>query len=254
MYVPLQVNRFQKNILLIVQYKYLKSCSGDFILQNLILHTRSCGTDFITQSSWVCHFHHTTLGWWKCFVPQLYQFRRGISGGPALKYFYMIHRGGWSTQKWRNHTVAEHACSKMGRAAARRNTPKHPRAIRVGPHLGRIFFGTPIPGVYLIFFDTGGLSRHGGKNKIKCYLCIFSPLNTGGLSEIIWIQGVYLNLTSLPLSCKYFCYWKPCWLFYVILRTLPILLKGGLPDLKDKPPAACDKPPAWYAGSFFFSG
>ena len=34
------------------------------------------------------------LVWWKCFVPHLYQFRRGISGGPALKYFYMIHRGG----------------------------------------------------------------------------------------------------------------------------------------------------------------
>ena len=30
MYVPLQVNRFQKSILLIIQYKYLKSCSGDF--------------------------------------------------------------------------------------------------------------------------------------------------------------------------------------------------------------------------------
>ena len=30
----------------------------------------------------------------ECFVPQLYQCRRGISGGPALKYFYMIHRGG----------------------------------------------------------------------------------------------------------------------------------------------------------------
>jgi len=30
MYVPLQVNRFPKSILLIVQYKYLKSCSGDF--------------------------------------------------------------------------------------------------------------------------------------------------------------------------------------------------------------------------------
>ena len=29
-YVPLQVNRFQKNILLIVQYKYLRSFSGDF--------------------------------------------------------------------------------------------------------------------------------------------------------------------------------------------------------------------------------
>ena len=29
MYVALQVVRLQKNILLIVQYKYLKSCSGD---------------------------------------------------------------------------------------------------------------------------------------------------------------------------------------------------------------------------------
>ena len=30
MYVPLQVNRFQKSILVIVQYKYLRSCSEDF--------------------------------------------------------------------------------------------------------------------------------------------------------------------------------------------------------------------------------
>ena len=30
MYVPLQVNIFYESILLIVQYKYLKSCSGDF--------------------------------------------------------------------------------------------------------------------------------------------------------------------------------------------------------------------------------
>jgi len=30
MYVPLQVNTLHENILLIVQYKYLKSCSGDF--------------------------------------------------------------------------------------------------------------------------------------------------------------------------------------------------------------------------------
>jgi len=29
MYVPLQVNIFQESILVIVQYKYLKSCSGD---------------------------------------------------------------------------------------------------------------------------------------------------------------------------------------------------------------------------------
>ena len=43
--VPLQVNRFQKSILFkfIVQYKNSKSCSGDFILQNLFLPSRvSC--------------------------------------------------------------------------------------------------------------------------------------------------------------------------------------------------------------------
>jgi len=60
-YVPLQVNRFQESILLIVQYKHLKSCSEDFILQNLILRTRSCGTGFITQSSWFFYFNLTTL-------------------------------------------------------------------------------------------------------------------------------------------------------------------------------------------------
>ena len=30
MYIPFQVNRFGKSNLLIVQYKYIKSCSGDF--------------------------------------------------------------------------------------------------------------------------------------------------------------------------------------------------------------------------------
>jgi len=70
-YVPLPANRFQKNILLIVRYKYSKSCSGDFILQNLILRTRSYGTGFITQSSWVVHFHQISLIGWTCFVPQL---------------------------------------------------------------------------------------------------------------------------------------------------------------------------------------
>jgi len=48
-YVPLLVNRFQKSTLLIVQYKHLNSCSGEFILQNLILRTISCGTGFITE-------------------------------------------------------------------------------------------------------------------------------------------------------------------------------------------------------------
>jgi len=47
-YLPLQVIRFQKNILLIVQYKYFKSRCRDFILQNLILRIGSCGTGLVT--------------------------------------------------------------------------------------------------------------------------------------------------------------------------------------------------------------
>ena len=64
------------------------------ILQNLIRRTRSCSTGFITQSSFVFHFHQINMIGWKYFTPQLYQFRRSISEGPALKLFYMIHRGG----------------------------------------------------------------------------------------------------------------------------------------------------------------
>ena len=38
MYVPLQVNRFHKSILLIVQYKYEKSCSGFYSPESDPLH------------------------------------------------------------------------------------------------------------------------------------------------------------------------------------------------------------------------
>ena len=82
-YVPLQVNRFQKSISLIVQYKYLKSCSGDFCSPESDPPHESCGAGFNSQSSWVFHFHLTIMVRWKCFVPQLYQLRRGISEGPS---------------------------------------------------------------------------------------------------------------------------------------------------------------------------
>ena len=48
-HVPLLVNRFQKSVLLIIWYKYLKSCTKNFMLQDLILRTRLCGTGFIHQ-------------------------------------------------------------------------------------------------------------------------------------------------------------------------------------------------------------
>ena len=60
-YVPIQANRFQKIDLRIVQYKYLRCCSKQFVLQNLILRTKFCGTRFITQPSCVFDFRLTNL-------------------------------------------------------------------------------------------------------------------------------------------------------------------------------------------------
>ena len=91
---PIRQIDFRKVFYLSFSTNIFQSCSRDFILQNLILRTRSCGTGFITQYSWVFNFRLTTIVRWKYFVPQLYQFRMGISGGTALKYFYMIHWGG----------------------------------------------------------------------------------------------------------------------------------------------------------------
>ena len=89
-------NRFHKRVSLIVHYKCLKSGSGDLILQNPILRTRSCGTGVITEPGWLLHFHPTQTVGRKCCVPMRYQLRRSISGGPALKHFCMIHRVEWS--------------------------------------------------------------------------------------------------------------------------------------------------------------
>jgi len=63
MYVHLLVNRLQESILLIVQYDYLKSCSKDFVLQDLILRTKLCGKGVITQPIWLFHFHPTKMVW-----------------------------------------------------------------------------------------------------------------------------------------------------------------------------------------------
>jgi len=94
MYVPSQVNRSQKCILLIVQYKYIKSFSGDFYSPESD-RTRLCGTGFITQPSCVSDFHLTESVRWKWIVLAVYQFWKGISAGPALKYFtWFIGAGG----------------------------------------------------------------------------------------------------------------------------------------------------------------
>ena len=56
-----------------------------------------------------------------------------------------------SAQEWINRTVAKHACSKMDRAAARRNAPKQPRAIRAGPNEGTKKLGPQYQG-FIRFF------------------------------------------------------------------------------------------------------
>jgi len=72
--------------------QYLKSCSEDNILQNLILRTRLCCTGFITPPSCVFDFSLTDIFIRKWFVLAVYQVWKGISEGPAI--FYMNRRGG----------------------------------------------------------------------------------------------------------------------------------------------------------------
>ena len=74
-------------ILLIVQYNNSKSCYKDFVLQNLILRTRLCGTGFLTQpnSVFISSKQKSVRCSW--FVWTVYHFWKGISAGPALKYF-----------------------------------------------------------------------------------------------------------------------------------------------------------------------
>jgi len=93
MYAPLKVNIFHESILLIIQYKYLKSCSGDFYSPESD-PPHKIMRYWLYYSIWLGFSFPPDLVLWKWYVPQLNQFRRGISGGPALKSFYMIHRGG----------------------------------------------------------------------------------------------------------------------------------------------------------------
>ena len=93
-YVPLLSNSLQKSILLSVRYNFLKSCSEDFILQDLLIRTRWWSTGLISQHCWVVDFHLINMIIRKCVVLVRYQCRKGISAGLALTYFFMIHRFG----------------------------------------------------------------------------------------------------------------------------------------------------------------
>jgi len=80
---------FLKSIEIYFTYRsvqYSKSCSADFILQNLILRTRLCCTACILQPSCFFDFNLTEISQLEMTCLAVYQ-GKGISAGPALKYF-----------------------------------------------------------------------------------------------------------------------------------------------------------------------
>jgi len=125
-YIPLLVNRFQKSILLIVQYKYLKSCSKDFIPQNLMLRTRSCGTAYITQFSWLLHFHPTQMCWVEIMCTSGGTIPKKHLGGASPWIFYMIHRVGRHTPLMNSkRTKNKNQKNKKQRRKKREKTNKY---------------------------------------------------------------------------------------------------------------------------------
>ena len=86
-YIPFQSNRFNKSILLILQYKHVKSCSKNFILQNLILRARSCGTAFITQHSWLPHFRQAEICLVEMICTTVVPASKGHLGGASPQLF-----------------------------------------------------------------------------------------------------------------------------------------------------------------------
>ena len=94
MYVPLQVNRSQKCTLLIVQDKYIKSCSGDF-------YSPESDPPHKIMRYWVYYWTQLCFGFPPDRICQVEMIC--IGGVPVLKrhfggagpwIFYMIHRGG----------------------------------------------------------------------------------------------------------------------------------------------------------------
>jgi len=65
MYIPFQVNICHKSILLILEYKYLKSCSEDLILKNPTKsdspHKTMVMILLSTKLSWILHFRQAEI-------------------------------------------------------------------------------------------------------------------------------------------------------------------------------------------------
>jgi len=87
MYVPIQVNRSQKKIYLSSSTNMKKHVLEIFILQNLILRTRSYTTDFINQSCWPFHFRQTTVSIGNILYHSCTTIEEVCRGGQPLNIF-----------------------------------------------------------------------------------------------------------------------------------------------------------------------
>jgi len=95
MYVPLQVNRFRKSVLLIVQYKYLKSSSGDFYSTESDPPHKIMRYWLYCSICWFFHFQLTESVMRKWFVFAVYQEKIAARQGRTLIIFtWFIWAGG----------------------------------------------------------------------------------------------------------------------------------------------------------------
>jgi len=108
MYVPLQVNRFAESVLLIVQYRYLKSYSGDF-------HSPESDPPHKIMRYWIYYWIWLSFSFRNDRIRQLEMIciggvPKGISAGPALKYFTLfIGVGGRDTTGNRTSRESRHS-------------------------------------------------------------------------------------------------------------------------------------------------
>ena len=108
MYVPLQVNTSQQYILLIVQYKCIKSCSEHF-------YSPKSDPPHKIMRYWAYYSTQLVFGFPPDRISQVemicigvYQFWKGISAGPALKFFAWFIGAGGNMQIYISDSTRSH--------------------------------------------------------------------------------------------------------------------------------------------------
>jgi len=112
MYVPLQVNRFAESVLLIVQYRYSKSCSGYFnlpesdpphkIMRYWFYYSIWLGFSFPPDR--ICQVEMICIG------GEPVSKRHFGGAGPSI--FHMIHRGGRREVSCKEHVAIRYVIFK----------------------------------------------------------------------------------------------------------------------------------------------